>query len=63
MGGKSIPKKYQFLLKSDEDKTPAERRWKWVKLEALPDDMRPLVGGKQEVEKRTRKVAEVPTEE
>ena len=39
VGGKAIPKKYQFLLKADEEKTPAERRWKWVKYEALPEDM------------------------
>lgn len=38
-----IPEKYKFLLLPDEKKTPEQRRWKWMKFECLPDDMKPLL--------------------
>ena len=43
VAGTKLPKKYAFLALSREDMTPAQRRWKWVKFEALPDDMKPLI--------------------
>ena len=35
--------KYSFLFKKREDMTPAERRWKWVKKEALPKELADLI--------------------
>ena len=38
-----LPKKYAFLNLPHEQKTPEQRRWKWVKFEYLPDDMKPFI--------------------
>jgi len=38
-----LPKKYAFLALPHEEKTPQQRRWKWVKFEMLPEDMKKLV--------------------
>ena len=35
--------KYAFLFKDHEDRTPAERRWKWVKEECYPEDLVQLI--------------------
>ena len=37
-----LPKKYAFLALNREQQTPQQRRWKWVKYENLPDDMKPF---------------------
>jgi len=31
------------LARGHEDKTPAERRWKWVLYERIPEDMRQYI--------------------
>lgn len=51
--GTKIPKKYEFLLLPREKMTPEQRRWKWVRLDAMPDDLKPLisVGAKQKEDK------------
>lgn len=38
-----LPKKYAFLALPHEEKTPQQRRWKWVKFENLPEDMKPFI--------------------
>ena len=38
-----LPKKYAFLGLPHDEKTPAQRRWKWVKFEFLPEDMKPYI--------------------
>ena len=38
-----LPKKYAFLALPHEERTPAQRRWKWVKFEMLPEDMKKFV--------------------
>jgi hypothetical protein len=38
-----LPKKYAFLGLPHEEKTPQQRRWKWVKFEFLPEDMKPFI--------------------
>jgi hypothetical protein len=40
---KGLPKKYAFLKLQREQMTPEQRRWKWVKYEYLPEDMKPFV--------------------
>lgn len=40
---KGLPKKYAFLKLPREQMTPEQRRWKWVKYEYLPEDMKPFV--------------------
>lgn len=35
--------KYSFLFKKRDEMTPAERRWKWVKKQALPKDLLELM--------------------
>jgi len=35
--------KYAFLFKTREEMTPTERRWKWVKKEHLPQDLKDLM--------------------
>jgi len=44
-----LPKHLQFLKLQHKDKQPHERRWKWVKYDRLPEDMRKFIkppGGK-----------------
>jgi len=41
--GTKIPKKYEFLLLPREKMTPEQKRWKWVRFDALPDDLKPLI--------------------
>jgi hypothetical protein len=41
-GDKTLPKKYAFLAKPHDEKTPEQRRWKWVLYKCLPDDMKPF---------------------
>jgi hypothetical protein len=38
-----LKKKYLFLWKDREEMTPEERRWKWVKPEQLPVDLKELM--------------------
>ena len=38
-----MPKKYAFLAVPREKQTPAQRRWKWVRYDALPNDMKPFI--------------------
>ena len=38
-----LKQKYAFLWKSREEMTASERRWKWVKKEALPEDLQKLM--------------------
>jgi len=38
-----LPPKYTFLTLTHEKKTPEQRRWKWVKYEYLPDEMKPYI--------------------
>ena len=46
-----LRQKYAFLWKTREEMTASERRWKWVKEDCLPDDLKSLMqklkGGKQ----------------
>lgn len=35
-----LPKKYAFLALPREEMTPAQRRWRWVKYDFLPEDMK-----------------------
>ena len=37
-----LPKKYAFLALPREEMTAAQRRWRWVRYECLPDDMKPF---------------------
>lgn len=43
--GTKIPKKYEFLLLDRAQMTPEQRRWKWVRFDALPDDLKPHIAG------------------
>lgn len=55
LSGAEIPaklrQKYAFLWKTREEMTASERRWKWVKKDALPADLQKimdmLMGGKK----------------
>ena len=38
-----LPKKYAFMGLPHDEKTPQQRRWKWVKFEFLPEDLRPYI--------------------
>lgn len=38
----SLPKKYAFLALKREEMTAEQRRFKWMKYEFLPDDMKPF---------------------
>lgn len=38
-----MKQKYAFLWRSREEMTASERRWKWVKKEALPVDLSKLM--------------------
>jgi hypothetical protein len=54
--GKTLPQKYAFLALPHEKRTPDQRRWKWVKFEFLPEDMKPFIRPpKQETEKKDTK--------
>jgi len=35
-----LPKKYAFMALSHEQKTPEQRRWKWVAFDLLPEEMK-----------------------
>jgi hypothetical protein len=39
-----LKQKYIFLFKAREDMKPDERRWKWVRQDCLPDDMKKILG-------------------
>lgn len=62
-----LPKKYAFLALAREEMTPAQRRWRWVKYEFLPDDMKPFFpappGMKAEKPKPTKPDANAQAEE
>ena len=38
-----LPKKYAFLALPHEQRTPEQRRWKWVLFANLPEDMKPFI--------------------
>ena len=38
-----LKKKYAFLWKQREDMTPSERRWKWVKPESYPQELKDIL--------------------
>lgn len=38
-----LPKKYAFLALPRDQITPAQRRWKWVKFECLPEEMKKFI--------------------
>jgi len=63
VAGSSLPKKYAFLALSREEMTPAQRRWKWVKYELLPDDMKKFVRPPKNVKKKKEKAEDAEGEE
>lgn len=50
-----LPKKYGFLALPREEMTPAQRRWKWVAFEQLPEDMKQYIRPPKETKIRDRK--------
>ena len=52
-----LKQKYIFLFKAREDMTPTERRWKWVRQDCLPEDMKEIlqIGKKKKKEKEDKK--------
>ena len=46
-----LKQRYIFLFKAREDMKPEERRWKWVRQDCLPEDMKKLLGVGQEKKK------------
>ena len=53
-GKRVYPKKYEFLGKPREEMTPAQRRWKWVAFDRLPEDMKPYMGGGKQTAKKIK---------
>lgn len=46
-----LPKKYAFLAMPRDQITPAQRRWKWVKFECLPEEMKKFIRPPKEEKK------------
>ena len=49
-----LRQKYAFLWKDREEMTPAERRWKWVKKDALPKDLQMLMESLTKKKKKSK---------
>jgi len=56
-----IKVKYSFLFKERDEMIPEERRWKWVKKDALPEDLGELMDKLSR--KKGKKVKATPTED
>ena len=55
---KKLQAKYPFCWKPHDEWKPSERRWLWVKKEALPEDLRKLLY--KEKPKKVKKEEENP---